>query len=281
MVEVAPSKDVARISAYQDAQRVFRLRDGPFDDGDAGQRVPVFRVDLAHHHRVNDAVVETELEQIQRRLSNVSRLDGDVQLLVQGEQIHVGAGDRAHEGQDHRAARLLRGQQIRPGRFLQTAQTTPEVDLPAPAQGYLIAIECDPRTRQTPACRAEATGCGREKIPTSRDIAAHELLDARGGNEDILVFLQRGAHEIVQDPVVELLPPCGIRHFHRPVQLKPVARRSIDLGSLVIRTDGAAGQQNQKDAKSTSKHARLPSYQIPSRGHRLDGREQTGPLPDG
>ena len=74
------------------------------------------------------------------RLAAVRRALGDLQLLVQRPDVHVGGRHRADQGQHHGAPGLLRAEQLGPRRLGRPAELAPEVDLPAGVEKRLVLV---------------------------------------------------------------------------------------------------------------------------------------------
>jgi hypothetical protein len=101
------------VTAEQDRQQVFGLRDLRLDQRDLHRGGLVLRLDLRDRHLRGLPVLELQLVQAHRFGEGGERAPGDVELLVQTAQRDVIGRHSGDEREDHAAARLVGGEHVR------------------------------------------------------------------------------------------------------------------------------------------------------------------------
>ncbi len=98
-IEGQAARNGSRVAPEQHTQGVFGLADGALDVRDARERILVLGLRLAQVHLGDDPVVGSAAETAPGCPCGLSAVrSGDLQLLVQRPDVHVGSRHRADEG---------------------------------------------------------------------------------------------------------------------------------------------------------------------------------------
>ena len=128
------ARDRSRVAADQHRQRVLGLRDLRFDQRNLRGRRLVLRLHLRRPASATPGRTGTAActgAPIRRRRPACACATAS--CSSRPRSVQVVARDRRHQRQDHAAARLVGGQQVRARGFAQAADAAPQVDLPARA----------------------------------------------------------------------------------------------------------------------------------------------------
>jgi hypothetical protein len=136
-----PARNRPRVASQQDTQGIFGLADRTLEVRDAREGILVLGLRLAEIHLEDNAFLKTQLEQIQGIFAAFGFMTCDLQLFVQGTELHIGNCHGADQRQYRAAPTLLGSEQLGPSRLGGTSEFAPEVQLPAGTEEALVKIK--------------------------------------------------------------------------------------------------------------------------------------------
>ena len=212
------------------------------------------------------------LEQVVGALKRLGAVARDLDLHVQREQLEVRLSQVADQRQPHAAPRLFGGQQVRARGLVGSADAPPDVQLPLGGErpqeevrrGVLRHIGRDPERGHgvATAGHGEVVADLREELRARHPDLGARFLYAGGGDLHVVVAGERFLDEVLQDGVLEHLPPRQVRERRRLRRRLAAERRDLGHGrTLVVGADRAAGEQRRGDDRAPGRpgpHGRTP-----------------------
>ncbi len=213
-----PRANRSRTPSEQHAQPVLRLLDSPLriDDGAACRVDELFR--LPHVHERRGAAALPNLGQPQRLFARRQRPLRNLELEVEGAKIVVEGSNLADECRGDGAPSPLAGGDLCARGLAGAAELAPEVELPREGAAQLHqARERQPLAvddRPLRALHVRLAGHRRISVGASNSVLRRCLLDARRGNPQVVVLLERRIDQLPQDLIVEYGRPCLVADGH-------------------------------------------------------------------
>ncbi|MNV46525.1 hypothetical protein D3C71_1383590 [compost metagenome] len=262
--QAAPADDGAGVASKQHGQVVFLLCHLGLELRDRGLGALELGEVLRQFHFGNGAGSKAQLEDLVGFAAGLGGSAGNFQFPIQIAQGDVARCHRRHQAQDHRAPTFFRGQQVSPGGLVEAPQAAPDVQLPANTESGLVAV-VDRVNARVQGHRAVVPGrpvavalCAdadlRIHLRANLAVTALELLDPRSGDLDVFVLGQCTANQLIEDRVLELLPPQAVGQRADLMVGVAIGRGSVRGRALVIRADHATAQaqaQHQGNREGT------------------------------
>ena len=211
------------------------------------------------------------LEQVVGALERLGAVARDLDVHVQREQLEVRLSQVADQRQPHAAPRLLGGQQVRARGLVGSADAPPMSSShwaeSAPKKKFVVVLRHlgrDPERGHGVATAGdvEVVADLREELRARHPDPGARFLDAGGGDPHVVVAGERFLDEVLQDGVLERLPPRQVRERRRLLRRLAAERRDLGHGrTLVVRADRAAGEQRRGDDRAPGRpgpHGRTP-----------------------
>jgi len=213
----------------------------------------------------------------------------DPELLIQAPQLQVRVRHGANQRQDHPPPCVFGCQKARLSGFGQTADASPEIDLPTRARQHLVGrlrVGDRRRKRGSPVLgpplplRGAVVARLREQGCTGLDEDAGGLLDLGCRDLDVPVVRQRLVDQGIQDRVIKLAPPLRIGRVGRFLDLRAVCAGNGQVGSFVVGPHGATGKERgdlqgrrEQEHRDGSLHVSPPALRC------RHGLQREGPPP--
>ncbi len=181
------------------------------------------RLRLRDVHLRRHAVLELQLEYLQRLVVGAQRLLRNGKLLIERAQVQIVVGDLRHQREDHAAARLVGRQQVRLGGLGLPTDAPPQVDLPARARDDAVAGLCARSGRLVrQKIRRELLARAARVVSDLRIKRGLRFGEYRCGLLHVgcrllhtLVVRKRFGDQLVEHRIAELLPPLGVDRVGR------------------------------------------------------------------
>ena len=272
-VHRGPARNRRRALAQKDADLILlrddvalELRDGclRFTEGALGPRCLELR---------GGAELEPILEYVVGPLVGVRAVPGDLEPHVERQQLEVRLRQVADQGQPDAAPGVLGGQQGRPRRLVRAPDAAPDVQLPRRGERAVIevvgGVGLSPgptrhASRDVGSRHAGAVVERRIEVRSGDAEIGPRLPHTRSGDLDVVVVAQRFLDQVLQNGVLEHLPPRRVGQRGGLRRRLAAERRGLGHGrALVVRADRAAakerGGDDTRDDPRGARHGCLPS----------------------
>ena len=203
------------------------------------------------------AELEPILEDVERPLVGVGAVAGDVEPHVELQQLEVGLRQVADQRQPDAAPGVLGGQEGRPRRLVRAPDAAPDVQLPRRRERAVIevvgGVGLSPgptrhASRDVGSRHAGAVVERRIEVRSGDAEIGPRLPHTRSGDLDVVVVAQRFLDQVLQNGVLEHLPPRRVGQRGGLRRRLAAERRGLGHGrALVVRADRAAAQQSGRD----------------------------------
>ena len=291
LVDRLAARDGIGVAALEHGDQVLLRGDLLLELRDRGQRLLVLRLDLRDLELRHHAALVPQVEDPDGVLVVGGRLLRDLELPVERAQRDVARRHARDHGQHDAAPSLLGRVHLRLRGFGLPANASEEVGLPLRAKRPVVEVVVRAGVRGQ---RRHADGAGaragrvavvvrlRIELRPRRLQSADERVDARRGDHEVAVLLQRRFDEPGEHRVVELLPPARVRDVGGLRVVDAPGGGRIDRGLHVVRADRAAagskrrGEERQADARA---HVSVPSRRWPARRARARAVRAQRPPP--
>ena len=178
------------------------------------------------------ALLEAAPEEGIGAIEGIRRAPGDVEAQIEGQQLEVGQGHVAHQGEEHPAAPLLGREQFGAGRLVRAPDASPHVDLPRGGQApeeQVVGTALRPIQLGNELEHAAVALHAYLVIHPGKELGARHagqgarLLHPRHRDAQVVVAAQRPADQVLEGGIVEDLPPrqVGERGARRLIPPRP------------------------------------------------------------
>jgi hypothetical protein len=277
------------MAPQEEGQPVLLLRDAPFEVRDAGHRRRERRAGAGRLEAGRGAGLQAAVEQVVRLLERCGGALRGLQLQIELAQLEVARRHVGDEREQHAAARLLAGQDLRPRRLVQPPDAAPQIDLPGDAEVDVIKV-VRPRAGLTElrGLAARPAGAGldlRQKLRAANAGRRPRLFNAPRREPHVVTVAERLVDQRLELAVLKDLPPgaVGERSRFGRAHLSADLLGSRDRRPLIVGTDGAAPneQENgQEEGRAESERetvvAAVAGHDVVSMAARFSGSGCTG-----
>ena len=215
------------------------------------QGIAVLRFGLPIVALRNGTFLEPDLLQPCHLAEAVRRVLRDLELAVQSAQLDVSGRDGRDHGQHDGAFPLLGREQVRARRLGRAAQFAPYVELEARREIHPVVVDGPTagqgRIGAGALARRRDAGVDLRKLRRAHDaVLRGGLIDAGRRDLEILVIGERRSHQLRQDRILELIPPCDVGNLDGFGGAESPSRGHVDLGAPVVRADHAGRQRRDQ-----------------------------------
>jgi hypothetical protein len=186
----------------------------------------------------------------------LTRALGDLELLIEAAQVEVRRRDIAHQSGDDGLLPELRRKQGCARGLGGPRQSSPEIHFECDIESHAVERRfgvhsaCAHSEARGAAPAAACAGIDLRKLSESACAKLRpRFLDSGRGNLDVAISGERGFKQPLQRFVVEYAPPREIskRGRIRGLWLAAKGFRHVELWALVVGSDRAAGEQQERD----------------------------------